>query len=74
MKYNLETIKRALEYHWKHQDKVSYDVLKEKIEGFEKELRDTKALAEKILRNKQPSHFRSEAKGAFDEIEEVLGE
>ena len=38
--FNLEAIKRALEYHWKHQDKVSYDVLKEKVEGFEKQERE----------------------------------
>jgi len=39
MNNDLPKIKAALEYHWKHQDKVSYDVLKEKIEGLEKELR-----------------------------------
>jgi len=40
MKHNIETIKQALKYHWKHQDKVSFDVLVEEVEGFKKELQE----------------------------------
>ena len=48
MKNNIKTIKKELQYHWQHQDKVSFDVLKEKLEGFERELRKKLKKCEKL--------------------------
>jgi len=66
MKTNLQSIKAALEYHWKHQDKLSYDILKEKLEGFEKELRE-------ILRDFNSWENLKKTGFADDLIKEILG-
>jgi len=76
MKHNLETIKEKLDAHFQNQNRQSFDVLQEEINGFEKELREMKPSAEEVLIHSM--HDNVKLKIALSErrnrINEILGE
>lgn len=80
MKHNLKTIEDKLPVHWASQDKVSYEALRDEINGFKEELQQ---LNQKLLEVFPDLELRFPtddnaafwyAKGKLDKSKDVLGE